>query len=498
MEEAVVKHRMICRNNSACSKLMYNKRRVNMRKEIIFGGVLGGATLLGMPGQAKAEKPNVLLIMVDDLGYADLGCQGVRDFKTPNIDKLAASGIRFTDGYVTAPQCGPSRAGLMTGMSQARFGCMDNKIDNGLPGKDVVQILPEQMNSAGYRTGLIGKWHVGFEESEQHGHGTIPGNHPWERGFDYTLKHHGGMAHFYPYREDGIEWMNYRKREHRYQQKLPHKSEPAYVEDVPADSYMTDYFTTKASEFITRNSKKTWFLFLSYNAPHTPCVATEEKLKNYSHLKDPMRRTLAAMMESLDDGVGEVLKTLDETGQRENTLVWFLSDNGGPTHHNGSRNEPLSGKKGDLFEGGIRVPFMVSWPGKIKAKQVVNDPVISLDILPTSLAVAGVDKVADIHEGNNLLPWLLGKEECPNEELFWAWRSCAAVRYGTLKETRNEYEVVSPSGEQLPRNTFSDLAVNLQEVPSKGLKSPEKQSFLANKLNKWLKKLNEDQKVLTP
>lgn len=448
-----------------------------------------------------AERPNILLIMADDLGYHDLGCQGVKDFKTPNIDRLAKSGVRFTAGYVTAPQCGPSRAGMITGMHQSRFGCTDNAHDFGLPPKTVVQTLPEQLKAQGYTTGMIGKWHVGFHEDRKKGHSTRPGNHAWERGFDYVLKHHGGMSHFFPYRKDGWKWMTDSKREPRLQRKLETEKKPTYLEGLPEDTYLTDIFSTRAADFVTRSKgEKPWFLFLSYNAPHTPIMAPKDKMAKYAHIKDYKRRVLAAMMDSLDDGVGEVLKALKTTGQDKNTIVWFLSDNGGPTSRNASRNDPFSGVKGDVFEGGIRVPFMVSWPGTIPGGKVVDDPVISLDILPTSLAAAGKNTVPEIHDGKNLLPWLMGKATCPNDELFWSWRGqYNAIRRGTLKETRNGTPIKAIDGTPIPKHNTVDLTTNPTELAGeKTLKSPEEKAMLSKKLDAWLKQVRKDAATLTP
>ena len=448
---------------------------------------------------ALSERPNVLLILTDDLGYLDLSCQGATDIQTPHIDRLAGSGIRFTDGYVTAPQCGPSRAGLLTGISQSRFGCRDNKHDQGLPSSDVVQILSEQFKAQGYTTGMIGKWHVGFIEGEKEGHATRAGHHPWERGFDYTLKHHGGMSHLFPYREDGQKWMTSRKREPRLQQKLAGEDAPTYLDGLPTDTYLTDIFSAKAVEFIEANQEEPWFLYVSYNAPHTPCSAPKDKLQQFADIEDPKRRMMAAMMSSVDDGVGQIMAALKASGQLENTLVWILSDNGGPTAKNGSRNDPFSGLKGDVYEGGIRVPFMLSWPGTLPAGKVISDPVISLDILPTSLAAAGKSNIAEIHEGKNLLPWLKGKEECPNDILYWSWRgNYSAIRMGTLKETRNGKNIKTADGVAIPKHQFTDLKNNPKELPNKALQSPEKKQMLAQRLDKWLQKVKQDEKVLTP
>jgi arylsulfatase A-like enzyme len=475
---------------------------------VVSGGVLttvGGRAFSAEAQRNERSRPNILLIVADDLGYHDLGCQGVTDFKTPNIDRLAALGVRFTAGYVTAPQCGPSRAGLLTGMYQSRFGCTDNNTDKGIPPKHVVQILPEQLKSLGYTTGMIGKWHIGFVENREDGHRTRPGHHPWERGFDYVFKHHGGMSHFFPYRKDGRKWMTERKREPRLQQKLETSNRPTYLDDLPEDTYLTDIFSERSADFIRRHKGGApWFLYLSYNAPHTPIMAPEEKLNKYAHIKDRKRQIIAAMMDSMDEGIGRVLKALEETKQLQNTIIWFLSDNGGVAsdtpHWNGSRNNPFSGAKGDVFEGGIRVPFIVSWLDAIPSGKVVDEPVVSLDILPTSLAAAGQVSMHAVHDGNNLLPWLKGEAECPNDELYWSWRNnYNAVRLGNLKEVRNGRPAKTIDGTDIPKHNFVDLANNPTELAGKhALQNQEQRHILSSKLDAWLKSIREDALSLTP
>jgi arylsulfatase A-like enzyme len=464
--------------------------------------------LLGSAVAHGADRaPNILLILTDDQGYHDLGCQGAMDFRTPHIDSIAASGVRLAAGYVTAPQCGPSRAGLMTGVSQSRFGYTDNNSHNGLPPPEVVRILPEQLKEAGYTTGVIGKWHIGNLKTNQLYPGslpesserftTLPGNHPSERGFDYLLLHNAGMSHYFPYRDDGKRWMTDRDREYRLEQMLEHESGVSLLDDLPEETYLTDYFSEQGAAFVRRHQDKPWFLFLSYNAPHTPMVARVDKLEKYAHIEHRGRRQLIAMMDSLDEGVGQVLDALVETGQLQNTLVWFLSDNGAPSHHNHSRNDPFSGRKGDMHEGGIRVPFLVSWPGTIPAGQVLDEPAIALDILRTSLAAAGIE-APPVHDGANLLPWLKGECANPNQELFWTWRSKAAVRAGTLKETRNGNDVRAVDGTVVPGHIFADLAANPRELPAQEMECPEKRAMLAAKLDQWLESVQSDQQQLTP
>jgi arylsulfatase A-like enzyme len=470
----------------------------SMMKKLILGGLL----LAGCVG--AAQKPNVLLIIADDLGYQDLGCYGVKDFETPNIDRIAASGIRFTDGYVTAPQCGPSRAGLITGMSQSRFGVTDNKHDYGLPPREVVELLPEQMKAQGYTTGMVGKWHIGFRyhPDDRANSGARPGHEPWERGFDYVFKIFAGSAQYFPYKTPDFRaengWIKH------LQEKCEGSAEPVYLADLPKSTYMTDIFTERGVDFIKRHTEEPWFLYLSYTAPHGPMQPKADKFKKYEHIKNGTRRKFVAMMDSLDEGIGNVLDTLEQTGQLENTVVWFLSDNGGVAvdskQWNGSRCDPFSGAKGDIFEGGIRIPFMVSWPGKLPQGKVVSDPVTALDILPTCLAVAGKDRVAAIHEGRNLLPWLEGARAYPAKDLFWTWRGeYHAVRMDTLKEIRNGRSVKSADGTEIPKHNFVDLASNPAELAGEhALQNPEQKQLLSKRLDAWLAQVKQDAEKLTP
>lgn len=452
---------------------------------------------------ADASRPNILLILADDLGYHDLGCYGVQDYETPNLDRLAASGIRFTDGYVTAPQCGPSRAGLMTGVQQARFGVNDNKDDYGLPTSDVVQLIPEQLKAQGYTTGLVGKWHLGFRyhPDDRSKSGTRPGNGPWERGFDYVFKIFAGSAQYFPYKTPDFRaemgWI-------KHLQEKQIGEAPVYLADLPKETYMTDIFTKRGVDFIKRHQDEPWFLYLSYTAPHGPMQAKPEKLQKYKHIKDPIRRIFMAMMDSMDEGIGRVLDTLEQTGQLENTVVWFLSDNGGVAidskQWNGSRCDPFSGVKGDVYEGGIRVPFIVSWPGTLPAGEVSSTPVSSLDILPTSVAIAGEDTIAPIHDGVNLLPHLLRQADAPERNLYWSWRgNYSAIRVGNLKEVRNGRPVKAIDGSEIPKHNFVDLSTNPEELAGEHtLQSPEQKEMLAKRLDAWLKSVQADAKRLRP
>ncbi len=450
---------------------------------------------------AAAAKSNILLILVDDLGYADLSCQGSRDVRTPRIDALAAQGLRCTAGYVTAPQCSPSRAGLLTGMSQSRFGYRDNSNHRGLPARTIVEILPEQLRRAGLTTAVIGKWHVGDKAEKGPGWDYLPGSAPWDRGFDRCVLFSYGMSHYQPYSVAGKKWMTERGRPFWLVEKTPADAAPRPLQDLPADTDLTAYFSTRASEFIREHRQRPWFLFLSYNAPHTPMTPLAADLAAHADIKDPLRQKLAAVMAGLDRGVGRVIDALQETGQRERTLVWFISDNGGPTHVNASRNDPFPGHKGDTWEGGIRVPFLVSWPGRIPAGGRFDAMISTLDVLPTSLAAVGETRVAPIHEGKNLLPWLAGEAAGEGHEaLFWHWRNRIAGRVGPLKENRNGPAEGSQgrNAPGLPPHFFADLAANPTEDPTRPLTDQARQARVTSALDAWLQQLDADSRRLTP
>src|SRR6516225_3739591 len=326
------------------------------------------AATLTFAATSFAGTPNVLVIVADDLGYGDLGVHGLKDCATPHIDSLAKDGVRCTNGYVTCPYCSPTRAALLTGRYQTRFGHEFNPalLANGGKGQGMPveeKTLADRLKAAGYRTALIGKWHQGEEEKF----------HPLNRGFDEFFGFRTG-AHSYLETDDPDFGPIERGRE-----------------KVELKGYLTDVLADEASAFIDRNKAKPWFLYLAFNAVHTPMHAPDAEIKKFESEKDPTRRTYFAMLKKLDDGVGRVLAKLQELKLDQDTLVFFISDNGGPTTKfspNGSRNGPLRGSKGDTWEGGIRVPFLVRWSGKIPTGQTFDHPVIQLDATATALHAA--------------------------------------------------------------------------------------------------------------
>lgn len=363
------------------------------------------------------ERPNVVFILADDMGYGDVGIYGCEDIETANIDRLAESGVRFTSGYSSHPYCSPMRAGLMAGRYQHRFGYERNIAYDqhnevmGLPKSETT--VASRMQDAGYVTAAIGKWHLGAATPFQ----------PNSRGFDFFYGFRGGGHRYFD-----VD-LNTRLHEGYYAE-IERNGQPKGL-----DRYLTTALTDEAIGFIERNRKKSFFLYLAYNAPHGPLEAPEAYKRQYSHISDTKRRTYAAMVHSLDDEVGRVVETLDRLDLRENTIVFFMSDNGGPEHANASDNGALKGGKGQVYEGGIRVPYIVSWPGRIGAGQVNDHPVMSIDAMRTSLALANAP-IDERLEGANLLPHLDGTTSAaPHEALFWRMENGTdfAVRSGEWK-----------------------------------------------------------------
>ena len=360
----------------------------------------------------SAAKPNIVLIVADDLGYGDLSIQGCKEFSTPNIDSIARNGIRFTSAYVTCPVCAPSRAGLLTGQYQDRFGFTSNPEPGakwGLPKNEAT--IASVLKSAGYRTAAFGKWHLGEE----------PQYRPTARGFDEFYGFLSGKHSYW--KADDPEWGSI----------VCGDAEPAKL-----DKYLTFKLADEACSFVKSAKDNPFFIYLAFNAPHAPMEAPPDYLAKTKQIKDRRRAVYAAMVLALDDAVGQVLAGIRRAGIEENTLVVFLSDNGGATivgsDENGASNAPLRGSKAELWEGGIRVPFFISWPDKISAGQVIDTPIISLDLFPTFAALAGAD-IPDNRDGLDLSELLRGEtRRLPSRDLFWRFYDTqVAVRSDDMK-----------------------------------------------------------------
>jgi arylsulfatase A-like enzyme len=434
---------------------------------------LGVAPSRGLAQARPARKPNIVILLADDLGFADLGFQGCKDIPTPRIDALARGGVRFTNGYVSGPYCSPTRAGLLTGRYQTRFGHEFNpgERENGVPiGLPITETtIADRLKSAGYATGLVGKWHLG----------GAPRFHPQKRGFDEFFGFLGG-AHPY-FAGQGVPILR-------------------GTEPVHESEYLTDAFGREAVSFIQKHKDHPFFLYLAFNAVHTPMHADDRRLKLFPDIKDKQRRTYAAMLTAMDEAVGKVLDTIRASGLEEDTLIFFFSDNGGPTMPgttvNASSNAPLRGSKRTTLEGGIHVPFVLNWKGKPWSGSTYDQPIIQLDILPTALAAAGVDVKAGAKlDGVNLLPYLEGKEKRPpHDVLYWRFGAQSAIRRGDWKLVRHDLTVDGDAGEAGPRNRAGiavsaprlyNLANDLGETKDLSAQNPEKARELQELWNRW-------------
>ena len=406
---------------------------------------------------ATSQPPNLIILFSDDAGYADFGFHGSDLIRTPHLDRLASSGARFTNGYVTASVCSPSRAGLLTGRYQQRFGHelnLPGMRDPGVP--DSARGLPlsertiaDWLNDAGYATGLIGKWHLGLEDHF----------HPTRRGFDEFFGMRKGSGPYFTGTNQTIE---------------------DGITPVHPDSlvYLTDEFGNRAVDFIERHASDPFFLFVSFTTPHTPLHAREDLLTGeLPRFETDVRARYSAMMRSLDDNVGRILAALDDRGLRDNTLVFFANDNGGAMPFNGSLNAPLRGAKGTALEGGNRVPFVMSWPGRIPANSVLEDPVITLDVLPTFLAASGTLLPSDrSFDGSDLMPYMTDPQHAaPHDTLFWKMQWGAAVRAGNWKLVR------TPADEHWLFNLDDDLS----ESNDISAEYPDQVATLRRSLEAW-------------
>ncbi len=401
---------------------------------------------------AAPRKPNIIVIIADDQGYGETSAQGCKDIPTPNIDAIARNGVRFTSGYVSCPVCSPTRAGLMTGRYQQRFGHEFNPgpataavEEFGLPLSETP--MPARLKSLGYTTGMVGKWHLGYK----------PEFHPNKRGFDEFFGFLGGA--------------------HSYVDALQDPANPILrgVERVNEKEYLTDAFAREAVAFIDRHKSKPFFLYLSFNAVHAPLQAIEKYLARFPNITDQRRKTFAAMTAAMDDAVGQVLKTLRDARLEEDTLIFYLSDNGGPTLNTSSQNGPLRGYKGQVLEGGIRVPFFMQWKSRVKPGQVYHHPVIALDILPTAVAAAGGAPDA-AWDGVDLTPFVTGKKPgAPHEALYWRFGEQWAIRKG-------DWKLLALAGGQ---PELYNLAADIGESKNAAAENPAKFKELQAAYDAW-------------
>jgi arylsulfatase A-like enzyme len=437
------------------------------------------ACSLQLTSAGQSKPANVVLIVTDDMGYADIGLHGGREIPTPNIDALMKSGTRFTDAYVTGPYCSPTRAGLLTGRYPQRFGHEFNVgpgpklADFGLPVTETT--LADRLKAAGYRTAAFGKWHLGSAERF----------HPMSRGFDEFFGFLGGQHSYMEVGPENDQLLDGRK-------------------PVASVTYLTDVLGDRAVDFIRRNRTSPFFLYLAFNAVHIPMQAPQKYLARFPKIQDPQRRTYAAMLSAMDDAIGKTMEAIRTAGLDENTLVVFLNDNGGPTMAgttiNASSNAPLRGSKRQTWEGGIRVPFAMRWTGRIPQGRVEHRPIIQLDVLPTALAAAGLQlpagdaaNVAPL-DGVNLLPFITGSSLAPpHDVLYWRLGDHMAIRQGDWKLVKTQdgalREGTFDTIDSLADAQLFNLANDISESKNLAAAEPAKARELAEAWLRWNKQL---------
>ena len=414
---------------------------------LLHGSSVGAANAT----KTAAKKPNVILILADDLGWGELGAQGNKQIPTPNIDSIPANGVKFTQGYVSGPYCSPTCAGLVTGRYQTRYGHEWNTTpapDSGLPLEE--KTIADRFRAAGYVTGVVGKWHLGNALKFR----------PSQRGFDEFYGTAANTPFFHP-------------------QLIDSRQSDDAVRVADDDFYTTDAYGKRAVEFIGEHKDEPFFLYLPFNAQHAPLQSPQKYLARFPEIKDENRKHFAAVLSATDDAIGQVLNALKTHDLEENTLVIYLADNGGPTLGTTSSNLPLRGFKMTTLEGGIRVPFYAQWKGKISAGQVYDNPIIQLDVVPTALAAAGVavDPAWEL-EGVNLLPYLTGEnKEKPHQSLFWRLGEQWAVRNGDWKLVASKIDG--------PKPRLYDLSKDLGETNDLAAQHPDKVAELKAEWDAW-------------
>lgn len=413
------------------------------------------------------KKPNIILILADDLGYQDLGHMGAKDIRTPHIDALAKSGMVFTQAYQSASVCGPARAGLLTGRYQQIFGSGENPPETGelsqrFPDAGIPldeQMIFELLKPASYRTGVIGKWHMGLSHEQR----------PSQRSVDYFYGFLNG-AHSY--------------REAKMNMQGPPMTWPIFRNNdaIEFSGYTTEVFNDEGVNFIKRNKQKPFFLYMSYNSVHGPWEAQPKDLERSAHIKKKWRRIYSAMLISMDDGVGRIVQTLKDEGIYDDTIIIFMSDNGAPNKLNEATREndylasngPLKGRKGDTYEGGIRVPCIITWPKEIKEQSTYKYPVSGLDIVPTLLHVSQAAPAKKQLSGVNLMPYITGENKArPHEVLYWRRDDDYAIRKKDWKLTWNDH-----NGPRVP------MLFNLANDPNEEQNLIKQFPEIANKLQK--------------
>ncbi|MFR9499772.1 MAG: sulfatase-like hydrolase/transferase [Rikenellaceae bacterium] len=440
---------------------------MNSNIKLYFASALVLAPMTLVAKSNKAERPNVIIILCDDLGSNDVGFRGCTDIATPHIDRIANEGVDCRDAYISAPYSGPSRCGLFTGRYQQRFGGEENIIDNaaaieqghGVPTDELM--MTEMMKAQGYKTAVIGKWHMGNDAAHT----------PMSRGTDYYYGFHAGSYNYWGIPNPQVVSEGTIMENHR----------PVPASEV---SYLTDDFTDKTVDFINKNADENFFVYLSYNAPHSPFQAIPEYLDRTTHIYDPWRSVYAAMILAVDDGVGKIWESLEANGIDDNTMIIFLSDNGGI---NLADNSPRRAWKGNMYEGGISTPFAIYWKGVLQGGKRYDHYISALDIFPTVAVAAGADisKFEKPLDGVDLIPHLRGKKKSqPHETLFW--RTCGGFEWAVRT---GDYKLVKSNFSDTPQ--LFNLKKDIGESTDISSEYPELVATMSADFNSWSSQMVE-------
>jgi arylsulfatase A-like enzyme len=436
---------------------------------------------------AQETRPNVIIILADDLGYADISAYGVKRIATPNIDRIGAEGVKFTDAYAAAPVCSPSRAALQTGRYPGRYGFEYN---NGPPARDVQLNLgldsgeitiAQGLKTSGYHTGLIGKWHLGSNDDF----------YPTHRGYDEFV---GFLAGATAYIDTSLPQVHYADPAGVSMKATARRDVHTQIIEGPdrtvvhnEQEYLTEYFGRRAVEYVERNARAQtpYFLYLAFNAPHDPLVVTQKYYDRFPQIQSQENRIYAAMISALDDAVGVVMDAVERSGEADNTIVYFMSDNGCAAYIGSICScEPLRGGKLSHYEGGVRVPFMLRWPARIKAGQVNRAVISTMDVFPTSLVAAGGRLPSDRrYDGVDLMPYLDGKKSgIPHDALMWRRLPLVSIRSGDWKLWKNV-------------NGEFTLLFNLRDDPNEttnlASREPARVKELESAIELWAKDLQD-------
>ncbi len=459
---------------------------------------------------SQINRPNIIVILADDLGQTDISLYGNKTIATPNIDRIGKSGVTFTQGYISSPICSPSRAGLLTGRYQQRFGHefqpnhrylknmleyygfkmmprfkplspikslevppTEERLRQGLAPSEIT--LAELLKKYDYSTAVIGKWHLGAADFAK----------PCARGFDYQYGFYEAFTLYAEKKDTSIvnqpvkgDYMD----KHEWETAEGRTGNCAILrnccERQEENKYLTDKLTDEAISFVYANQKKPFFLYLPYNAPHAPLQAPRKYYEQFAHIKDPVKRVYAAMIKSMDDQVGRLLNHVDSLGLTDNTVIVFLSDNGGAVYNGTTDNAPYRGGKLTNFEGGIRVPFMMKWDKKIKPGTIYTNPVISLDVFTTIAGIMGIDLPVDrTYDGVNLIPFVNGEKTImPHDRLCWRSDFNKAIIEGDWKLIVNEYDNT---------NQLYNIRTDSIEHNNLFLQKPEIAKQLQTNLDSW-------------